>query len=138
MTEPSSATIQWLDTEIRRHQFWRGLWSVLYFSGASITVISGALATASAGFMDTLPNGQLLTAGLAGLATVFASLEKVLRLREKWDLHRNAQVSLEMISLRAKGGLIENAEVVERIEKAVHVYSTELTELSTTSASSVK
>ncbi len=136
MTDLNSPTIQWLDKEIKRHQFWRNLWSVVYFSGAAITVICGALATASAGFMDSLPHGQLITAALAGLTTIFASLEKVLRLREKWDLHRNQQVSLEMIVLRAKSGLIDNAEILDRVENAAHAYSTELAELNTTDSNS--
>ncbi|MGW8370320.1 MAG: hypothetical protein ACWGPN_16785, partial [Gammaproteobacteria bacterium] len=66
---------------------------------------------------------------LAGVSHVFASLEKVLKLREKWDLHRNIQVALEMISLRASAGLIDTRETVELIEKTALTYSVRLADL---------
>jgi len=90
---------------------------------------AGAVATASAGFANDYPNGPLVTALLAGVTTVFASLEKVLKLREKWDLHRNIQVALEMISLRASAGLIDTRETVELIETTALTYSVRLADL---------
>ncbi len=129
MPEVDSTTLTWLQREIGKHQTWRRVWSVCYSGGASITVIAGALTTASAGFMDTLDNGQMVTATLAGLTTIFASLEKVLKLREKWDLHRNVQVALEMINLRATAGIIDSGQTVDLIEKTAHTYSLQLADL---------
>jgi hypothetical protein len=129
MPEVDATTLAWLEQEIDKHQTWRRVWSVCYSGGASITVIAGALATASAGFMDTFHYGQIITATLAGLTTIFASLEKVLKLREKWDLHRNVQVALEMINLRAAAGLIDNEQTVNLIEKTAHTYSLQLADL---------
>lgn len=129
MSEIDPSAIGWVDREIRRHTWWRRLWSAFYISAASITVICGALATASAGLMKSLDNGPLITAVLAGLTTISASLEKALNLREKWELHRNAQTALEMINLRASAQLIDTKEMIELVEKTAHSYSNQLAEI---------
>jgi hypothetical protein len=119
-------TLRWLEQEIGHHRTWRRIWSFLYFFGASLTVIAGALATVTAGFMDVVDNGPLVTALLAALATVMASLEKVLKLKEKWDLHRNVQTALEMILLRGSAGLLDTEKALALIEKTAVSYSVRL------------
>jgi hypothetical protein len=119
-----------LDKRIQFHQRWRRIWSGVYFTSSATTVISAALATASAGFITSTGGGKLLTASLALAATVFASLEKVLKMREKWDLHRNSQVALEIVKLKSVAGSDEAAKaLVSQIEKVAQSYSLQLAEL---------
>ncbi len=122
-----------LNGRIVFHRRWRRVWSFTYFAFAATTVIAAALATASAGFITDTGGGRALTAGLAFAATVFASLEKVLKLREKWDLHRNSQIALEIIQLKALAKVLDTREVVEQIEKVAQSYSVQLGELNVTS-----
>lgn len=129
MSNVDAVTTEWLKNEIDRHRTWRRIWSITYSTSVAITIIAGAAATASAGLTQDYEHGALLTALLAGAATVFASLEKVLRLREKWDLHRNIQVALEMVYLNVSSGLIDARKTLELIEKTAQMYSMQLAEL---------
>lgn len=70
MSHTDEKTIEWLEREIRRHRLWRRLWSVFYFSAAALTVISAALATASAGLMDASEGRRIITTVLACLGSV--------------------------------------------------------------------
>lgn len=54
---------------------------------------------------------------------------KVLRLREKWDLHRNIQVTLEMIEIRRACGLIDTQKAVDEIGHVAQTYGQHLSEL---------
>jgi len=121
--------LQALRKRIEFHHKWRLIWSVTYFTGATITVVSAALATATAGFITNTGQGRVLTAGLALAATIFASLEKVLKLREKWDLHRNSQVALEIIELKGFAGAADAKKMVEMIEQVAQSYSLQLSDL---------
>lgn len=127
MTSIPSEVSDWLNQEIERHRLWRKIWSALYFTTAAMTIVMGALTTVTAGMMDE--NGGQYVMFLAAITTILASLEKVLNLREKWDLHRNTQVTLEMIRIRSVSGLLENKELIDRIEKTAHFYSNQLAEL---------
>ena len=130
MTDKTSADVEkWLDEQIRHHRRWRGSWSILYFSFAAATIVAGAATTAVAGLYDGV-TATKLTTSLAALTTILASLEKVLKFREKWDLHRNIQVAFEMIELRAKNGLLAVADVIDQIDSAAHMYSSQLSDLS--------
>ena len=131
MSEIASAVTDWIGKEIGRHRLWRQIWSMLYFTTAASTIIFGALTTASAGIFDGAANQVSYTAWLAATTTILASLEKVLRLREKWDLHRNIQIELELIQMRVASGLIDTKEVVTQIEKVAQLYSSQLKELGT-------
>ena len=133
MSEISSEVTNWLNTEIKRHKLWRQIWSALYFTTAASTIIAGALTTASAGIFDNTANDLAYTTWLAAATTIFASLEKVLSLREKWDLHRNIQIQLEMIQMRVASGLSDTKVAVEQIEKVAQIYSSQLAELSSPS-----
>ena len=129
MTAVATEVVEWINSEIKRHKQWRQIWSFLYFAIAASTVIAGALTTASAGIFDDAATNTTYTTWLAAATTIFASLEKVLRLREKWDLHRNIQVMLEMIKMRSAAGLIDNKEVMQQVEQAAQLYSSQLSEL---------
>lgn len=119
----------WMYREIAHHRSWRRIWSIAFFGTAALTVISGAATTAVAGLADP-EKAQTATIILAATTTVLASLEKVLRLREKWDLHRNIQISLEMTELKRSAGIIDDAKAVEMLDKIAQSYSTQLAELS--------
>ena len=121
----------WLQGQIGHHGRWRSVWSVLYFTFAATTVVAGAATTAVAGFVD----GEAATTwatGLAALTTILASLEKVLKFREKWDLHRNIQAALEMVQMRAENALIDKKQAIDRIEAIAQMYSNQLTDLTAT------
>lgn len=133
MSEIASEVTDWIDKQIGRHKLWRQIWSVIYFTTAASTIIAGALTTASAGIFDNGANGLTYTTWLAATTTILASLEKVLRLRERWDLHRNIQVEFELIQMRIVSELIDTKEAVTQIERVAQLYSSQLTELSTQS-----
>lgn len=133
MSEIASEVTGWIDDEIGRHKLWRQIWSATYFTTAASTIIAGALTTASAGIFDEVANSLTYTTWLAATTTILASLEKVLRLREKWDLHRNIQVELELIQMRIASELIDTKEAVTQIERVAQLYSSQLTELSSPS-----
>lgn len=71
----------------------------------------------------------MLTAGLALSATILSSLEKVLKMREKWDLHRNSQVALDMVRLKIMAKTEEERLYVDQIAKVAESYSLQLTDL---------
>jgi hypothetical protein len=118
-----------LDERLTFHLRWSRVWSLSYFSMASSSVISAALASASAGFISDTGEGKMLTAGLALAATILTSLEKVLKMREKWDLHRNSQVALRIIKLKMMAETDEERNAVEQIAKVSESYSLQLGEL---------
>jgi len=118
-----------LDNRIAFHLRWRRIWSGAYFTNAATTVISAALASVSAGFISNTGEGKMLTAGLALAATILSSLEKVLKMREKWDLHRNSQVALDMIRLKILAKSDEERACVDQIAKVAESYSLQLTDL---------
>jgi hypothetical protein len=119
----------WLGQEIDRHRKWRWRWSLLYFGTAALTIISGAATTVAAGLLEP-ESAKRYTLWLAALTTVLASLEKVLRFREKWDLHRGIQVALEMTDLRRSAGLLKDEEAIERLERIARNYDAKLSQLS--------
>jgi hypothetical protein len=119
----------WIDRETKRHQTWRQVWSFLFFATAALTVVAGAATTAVAGLLDA-ESAKQWTIYLAALTTVLASLEKVLRLREKWDLHRNIQTALEIIELRRGAGVIDDKQSIDMIDHLAQVYNNQLAELS--------
>lgn len=126
-----------LENRIAFHKLWRTVWSWTYFSGASAAVISAALASASAGFIsDSTGEGKALTAGLALAAMIFTALEKVLKMREKWDLHRNNQQAFEIVRLRLLADSEELQAVVDQIEKVTQSYSMQLGDLNRAPADS--
>lgn len=128
-TSPVERILGQVKDHITFHHKWRVRFSVLYFTGAAITVVSAALTTAAAGFVTDTNRGRMIVAVLALCTTVFASLEKVLKLREKWDLHRNSQVALEIIELRGQTGSVDAEKLVDMIEKVALSYSMQLGEL---------
>lgn len=130
MADPGNEVTRWLNKEVGRHRFWRDTWSFLYFLTAACTIIAGALTTASAGLLGDTNNNLQYTTALAAATTILASLEKVLRLREKWDLHRNIQIALEMIQIRLASDLIDMKEAVREIDRIARQYSSQLAELS--------
>ena len=71
----------------------------------------------------------MLTAGLALAATILTSLEKVLKVREKWDLHRNSQVALRIVKLKMLADTDEARTFVDEIAKVSESYSLQLGEL---------
>jgi hypothetical protein len=119
----------WLSHEIKRHRKWRRRWSFLYFGTAALTIISGAATTVAAGLLEP-ESAKRYTLWLAALTTVLASLEKVLRFREKWDLHRGIQVALEMTDLRRSAGLLKDEEAIDRLERIARSYDAKLAQLS--------
>ena len=121
--------LQDLTSRIDFNRRWRQIWSASYFTVGATTVISAALATASAGFITNTGEGKFLTVGFALAATILTSLEKVLKMREKWDLHRNTQEALEVVRLRMLADSDEDKGVVDQIEKVVQSYSLQLGEL---------
>jgi hypothetical protein len=131
MTASPSADpiIQDVTQRIEFHRRWRRIWSATYFTGAAATVICAALATASAGFITDTGGGKMLTAGFALAATVLTSLEKILKMREKWDLHRNNQQAFEIVRLKALATTAESLGVVSQIETIEQSYSLQLGEL---------
>jgi hypothetical protein len=129
MSEQQVTLQSWMYREIEHHRRWRRIWSVAFFGTAALTVICGAATTAVAGLADP-EKAQTLTIVLAAATTVLASLEKVLRLREKWDLHRNIQTSLEMTELKRAAGIIDDVKAIETLDKIAQSYSTQLAELS--------
>ena len=128
-TEPENPIIEDISRRISFHQRWRRVWSATYFTGASATVISAVLASASAGFITDTGDGKMLTAGLALSAAIFGSLEKVLKMREKWDLHRNSQLAFEIVRLKAFATTPESKNLVSQIEAIMQSYSMQLGEL---------
>jgi hypothetical protein len=118
-----------LEERIGFHLRWSRVWSYGYFTIAASSVTSAALASASAGFITSTGEGKMLTAGLALAATVLTSLEKVLKVREKWDLHRNSQVALRIVKLRMLAENDEDKAFVDQIAKVSESYSLQLGEL---------
>ena len=123
-----------VDNRIKHHLRWRRIWSFTYFTSAGATVVSAAFATASAGFITNTGEGKMLTAGLALAATILTSLEKVLKMREKWDLHRNTQIALEIVRLQAFVDSKETQNVVDQIAKISQSYSMQLEDLNEAAA----
>jgi len=121
--------LQDLERRIKFHGRWRSIWSWTYFTGSSAAVISAALATASAGFISDTGEGKMITAGLTLATMIFTSLEKILKMREKWDLHRNSQQGFEMVRLRLLADTPEAQAIVDEIEKVTQSYSLQLGEL---------
>lgn len=139
MNTPANPIDGWINDEVERHKRWRRTWSFAYFSTAALTIVAGAATTAIAGLLG--PNDMLgpmrpaqWATLLAAVTTILASLEKVLRLREKWDLHRNIQTSLEMIKLKRASSLTSDKKAIELIDKVAQMYSSQLAELSAPSA----
>ena len=130
MSQVASEISNWINKEIARHRLWRQIWSVSYFTTAALTIVAGALTTASAGIFNDAANSLTNTTWLAAATTILASLEKVLRLREKWDLHRNIQIELEMIQIRIASGAVSTKEAINQLERAAQLYSSQLAELS--------
>jgi hypothetical protein len=118
----------WMQREIAHHRIWRRIWSVLFFSTAALTIIAGAATTAAAGLLDA-EQAKQWAIWLAAVTTVLASLEKVLRLREKWDLHRNIQTALEMVELRRSTGLIDDSNAIDILDRIAQTYNSQLAEL---------
>ena len=118
-----------LEKRIAFHIRWGQVWSVSYFTIAASSVVSAALASASAGFIGSTGEGKMLTAGLALAATILTSLEKVLKVREKWDLHRNSQVALRIVKLKMLADTDEARRFVDEIAKVSESYSLQLGEL---------
>jgi hypothetical protein len=131
---PLKTIVQDVETRIAFHRRWRRIWSATYFTGSAASVVTAAAATASAGFITSAGEGKVLTAGLAFAATVFTSLEKVLRTREKWDLHRNSQQALEIVRLNAVADTPESRGLVSQIEAIVQSYGLQLGDLSAAAA----
>jgi hypothetical protein len=129
MNDPACKVNEWLESEISRHKTWRQCWSFLFFATASATVVAGALTTASSGLFGGENGSQVTTTWLAATTTILASLEKVLRLREKWDLHRNIQLNLEMIEMRLSCQLIDMKHAVNEINQVAVSYSQQLSQL---------
>lgn len=123
----------WLKEEIDRHRKWRSRWSFLYFGTAALTIIAGAATTVAAGLLEP-EQARRYTIWLAALTTVLASLEKVLRFREKWDLHRGIQVALEMTELRRSAGLLDDEKSIEHLERIARSYDAKLSQLSSPAA----
>lgn len=129
MSEQTGRLEQWLAREIERHRTWRRRWSFLYFGTAAATIIAGAATTVAAGILEP-ETAQRYTIFLAALTTVLASLEKVLRFREKWDLHRGIQVALEMTDLRRAAGLLKEEDAIDALERIARSYDAKLAQLS--------
>jgi hypothetical protein len=129
VTTQGSRLEEWLGEEIKRHRRWRRRWSFLYFGNASLTIIAGAATTVAAGLLEP-EAAKRYTIWLAALTTVLASLEKVLRFREKWDLHRGIQVALEMTELRRSAGLLNDEKAIESLQRIARSYDARLSQLS--------
>lgn len=129
MSTQRSRLETWLDNEITRHRKWRQRWSFLYFGTAAMTIIAGAATTVAAGLLEP-EAAKRYTIWLAALTTVLASLEKVLRFREKWDLHRGIQVALEMADLRRTAGLLKDEDAINTLERIARSYDAKLSQLS--------
>jgi hypothetical protein len=129
----SEKTITWIGNQIGHHRRWRSIWSFVYFANAALIIIAGAATTAATGLfaMWSLPENVKLfwITLLAATTTILASLEKILRLREKWDLHRNIQVSLELIELKAAEGFLTKEKLLQEIDQTARLYSSQLSEL---------
>jgi hypothetical protein len=115
-----------LSNRIDFHRKWKRIWSATYFSGASASIVCAAVASASAGFITDTGEGKFITAGFALATTILTSLEKVLNLREKWDLHRNSMQSLDLIRLEFLAESDEHVGVVEQIAAVEQAYSARL------------
>jgi len=129
VSERTGRLEEWLSREIARHRTWRRRWSFLYFGTAAATIIAGAATTVAAGLLEP-EDAKRYTIWLAALTTVLASLEKVLRFREKWDLHRGIQVALEMTDLRRSAGILEEEEAINSLERIARSYDSKLAQLS--------
>ncbi len=67
---------------------------------------------------------------LAAATTILASMEKVLRLREKWDLHRNIEVELNMINLKRGTANYDEETALADIRVVARQYSSQLSAIS--------
>ncbi len=124
---------KWLNDEIKRHKIWRSIWSVLFFTTALLTIVTGALTTAVAGLagaFDWTDKQALMWATiLAAATTILAGMEKILRLREKWDLHRNIEVELHMINLKRGTAHYDQDAALTDIAIVARQYSSQLSSL---------
>jgi hypothetical protein len=103
---------------IRYHKAWKRFSSYASFSMTALSIVSAATASVTAGL-------QFATVAsiLAGLATVFTTLEKVLQFRERWDLHRITADDLAQVewNMQVKG--LSSAEAADQVFNIVKRYN---------------
>ena len=126
MTQITNDPEGYVKQQIKHHRKWKSRWSFLYFFFAATTIVAGAATTAVAGIFDG-DKATLYTVLLAALTTILASLEKVLKLRDKWDLHRDIEHAYQILLFRAKE--LERAAFIESVQRINSHYSTELSGL---------
>jgi hypothetical protein len=107
-----------LDALIGFQRRWRRITSISYFAGASLGIIAAAAASVVAGFGEAAA-----AAVIAAIATVIASLEKVLLFRDKWTHHRGVETELELVRLKYRAGEINEKKALAEIERIARDYS---------------
>lgn len=131
MTETTTDPIAtWLQKNAKHQNLWRRVFSVAFFATAGLTIITGALTTAVAGLARgygwTDAEALKWSTILAAATTILASMEKVLRLREKWDLHRNVHMEIELIEIKRGSSNYDDAKLIADIERVGRQYSSQL------------
>lgn len=110
-----------LNRAIAFQKKWRRVTSLLYFGGASLSVVSAILATLLGGF----GNSQA-AAIAAAFAAVFTSLEKVLLFREKWSHHRLIEVQLEGLRLDLISGNVDVKGTAQNMKELLTTYASRM------------
>ena len=118
MSEPVADILQ---KNLEFHNKWRKRTSIAH----TITSIGMIVFSAGAAFVGTLYGTT--AAFFAAIATICASLEKGLKLSEKWKLHLKTQMKLECIKLRyEKQQFSQESEIIKEISDVMNSYAAEL------------
>ena len=120
MTTSSQITAE-LQKLIEFQKKWRRITSFSYFAGASLSIVAAAAASVVAGL-----GHSEAAAVIAAVATVVASLEKVLLFREKWTHHRAVETELELVRLKYQAHEVDEKKALAEIERIVREYSQRL------------
>nr|WP_320191454.1 hypothetical protein [uncultured Desulfobacter sp.] len=118
MNEPVAEILQ---KNLEFHEKWRMRISIAH----TLTSIGMIVFSAGAAFIGTFYGTT--AAFFAAIATICASLEKGLKLSEKWKLHLKTQMKLESIKLRyEKKQFAQESEIIKEISDVMNSYATEL------------
>jgi hypothetical protein len=118
-TQGNFDTLAELNRLIEFHRGWKRFSSYASFLGSASSIIAAATATVVAGL-----GSASAAAVIAALATIFTSLEKVLQFRERWDLHRETEESLDQLRWEAAtGNLSRSADLVAKVSEVRTAYS---------------
>ena len=116
------------DTElaelISHHHSWKRFSAFASLGGSALNVITAATAPVVAGL-----GMSAAAAIIATLAIIFASLEKILQFRERWNLHQAMEDQLEQMRWEFAANNMSIAELTERVNEARSNYSERMSAL---------